>query len=50
MGESVVTKRVHRNFPIMLPNRVTHVEVVEIYTFNFDVIFCLAGFMLTLPL
>ena len=22
----------------MLPNRVTHVELVEVYTFNFDVI------------
>ena len=26
VGESVVAKRVYRNFPIMLPNRVSYVD------------------------
>ena len=26
VGESIVAKRVYRNCPIMLPNRVTHVD------------------------
>ena len=38
VGESVVAKRVYRNFPIMLPSRVTHVEVVELYMVYFDFI------------
>ena len=36
VGESVVAKRVYRNFPIMFPN--THVELVELDTVDFDVI------------
>ena len=38
MGESVVAKSVYRNCPIMLPNRVTHVDLVELDMFDFDVI------------
>ena len=38
VGESVVVKRVYRNCPIMLPNRVTHVEFVELDMVDFDVI------------
>ena len=38
VGDSVVAKRVYRNCPIMLPNRVTHVELVELDIFDFDVI------------
>ena len=38
VGESVVEKRVYRNFPIMFPNIVTHFELVELYMVNFDVI------------
>ena len=34
--ELVVAKRVYRNCPIMLPNRVTHVELVELYMVDFD--------------
>ena len=38
IGESVVAKRVYRNYPTMLSNRVTHVELVELDMFYFDVI------------
>ena len=38
MGESVVAKRVYRNCPIMLPNRVSYVELVELDMLDFDVI------------
>ena len=38
MGESVVAKKVCRNYPIMLPNRVTYVELVELDMFDFYVI------------
>ena len=38
MGESVVAKRVYRNCPIMLPNRVSYVELVELYILDFDVL------------
>ena len=38
VGESVVVKRVYRNCPIMLPNRVNHVELVELDMIDFDVI------------
>ena len=38
VGESVVVERVYRNCPIMLPNRVTHVELVELDMADFDVI------------
>ena len=38
VGESIVAKRVYRNFPIMLTNRATHVELVEFDIIDFDVI------------
>ena len=38
VGESVVSRRVYRNCPIMLSNRVTYVELVELDMFHFDVI------------
>ena len=38
MGESVVAKRVYRNCPIMLPNRVSYVDLVELDILDFDVI------------
>ena len=31
MGESVIAKRVYRYCPIMFPNRVSHVDLVELY-------------------
>ena len=39
VGESVVEMRVYRNCPIMLPNRVNHAKLVELYMVHFDVIF-----------
>ena len=36
--ESVVAKRVYRNCPIMLPNRVSYVDLVELDMLDFDVI------------
>ena len=38
MGEWVVAKRVYTNFPIMLPYRVSYVELVELDILDFDVI------------
>ena len=38
VSESVVAKRVYKNCPIMLPNRVSYVELVELNMFDFDVI------------
>ena len=38
VGESVVANRVYRNCSIMLPFRVTHVELVELDMVDFDVI------------
>ena len=38
VGESVVSKRVYRNFPIMFPNRVSYVELVAVYILDFDII------------
>ncbi|XP_069155800.1 uncharacterized protein [Solanum lycopersicum] len=38
VGESVVAKRVYKNFPIMLPNRVSYVDLVELDMFDFDII------------
>ena len=38
VDESVVGKSVYTNCPIMLSNRVTHVELVELNMFDFDVI------------
>ena len=36
VGESVVTKRVYTNFPLILPNIVTQVELVEHDMIDFD--------------
>ena len=38
VGDSVVAKIVYRNCPIMLPNQITHVELVEVNMYDFDVI------------
>ena len=38
VGESVVAKRVYINCPMMLPNRVSYVNIVELDIFDFDVI------------
>ena len=38
IGEYVVAKRIYRNCPIMLPNRVIYVELVELDMFYIDVI------------
>ena len=38
MGELGVEKRVYRNCPIILPNRVFYVELVELDMLDFDVI------------
>ena len=36
VGESVVAKRVYRNCPMMLPNRVSYVDIVELDMLDFD--------------
>ena len=38
VGESVVATRVYRNCPIMFPNRVSYVELVELGMLDFDII------------
>ena len=38
VGDSIVTKIVYQNFPIMLPNRVSYVDLVELDMFDFDII------------
>ena len=38
VGDLVVAKSVYINCPIMLPNRVTHVELVKLDMVNFDII------------
>ena len=38
VGELVVAKRVYKKCRIMLPNRVSYVELVELYMLDFDVI------------
>ena len=38
VGESVVAKRVYKNCPIMLLNRVSYVDLVELDKFDFDII------------
>ena len=38
VGESVVAKRVYRNCPIMLPNIVFYVDLVELDMLDFDII------------
>ena len=47
VGESVVAKRVNRNCHIMLPNKVTYVELLELDMLDFKVILgmdCLHAF------
>ena len=44
VGESVVAKRVYKNCPIMFPNRVSHIELVEFDMLDSDVIFCMDWF------
>ena len=39
VGESIVAKRVYRKSLIMLPNRVTHVELLQLDMFDYDVFF-----------
>ncbi|XP_069151938.1 uncharacterized protein [Solanum lycopersicum] len=39
VGEFVVAKRVYRNCPIMLRNRVSYVDLVELGMLDFDIIF-----------
>ena len=39
VGESVVPKRVYRNCPISLPNRVSNVDLVELDMLDFEVNF-----------
>ncbi|XP_069145474.1 uncharacterized protein [Solanum lycopersicum] len=39
VDESVIAKRVYRNCPIMLPNRVSFVDLVELDMLDFDIIF-----------
>ena len=50
VGESVVAKRVYRNCPIMFPNRVYYVELVEIDMLDFYVIWVWVSCMLDFPL
>ena len=38
VDESVVAKTVYKNWPIILPNKDTYVELVELDMFDFDVI------------
>ena len=38
VGESVVAKRVYRGCSIMMLNRVSYVDLVEHYKFDFDII------------
>ena len=38
VGELVVAKIVYRNFPIMLPNRVSYVDLVELDILDFDIL------------
>ncbi len=38
IGESIVAKRVYRNYPISLSHRVTHIDLVELDMLDFDVI------------
>ena len=38
VGESVVAKRGYKNCPIMFPNRVSYVDLVEIDMLDFDII------------
>ena len=49
VGEPVVAKKVYRNFPIMFPNRVSCVDLVELDMLDFEY-WVSIGFMLDLPL
>ena len=47
VGDSMVAKRVYRECPILFPNRVTLVDMVELDMFDFDIILgmnCLHAF------
>ena len=50
MVELVVAKRVHRNFPIMLPNRVSYVELIEFDMLDLMSFWVWISCMLVLPL
>ena len=50
VGEPVIAKRVYTNCPIMLPNRVSYDELVELDMLDFDIIFCMDGCMIVLIL
>ena len=41
MGDFVVAKTVHRKCPLILPNKVTLVNLVELDMFKFDIIFAM---------
>ena len=43
VGDSGIGNRVYRSYPIMLPNRVTLVDLVEIDMINSDVIWVWIG-------
>ena len=38
VDESIVSKRVYRNYPMMLPHRVSYIDLVELDMLDFDVI------------
>ena len=50
VGESVVAKRVYKNFPIMLPNRVSYVELIEFDMLDLMSFWVWISCMLVLPL
>ena len=37
MGESVFAKSMYRNCPIIFPNRVSYIELVELDILDFDI-------------
>ena len=41
VGKSIVAKRVYRNCPITLPNRVSYDELEDLDMLGFDVIMCM---------
>ena len=50
VDESIVAKRVSRNCPIMLPNRVSYVDPLEIDMLDFDVVLGMDWLHACLPL
>ena len=50
MGELVVAKRVYKNYLIMLPNRVSYVELVELDILDLILYWVWISCMLALPL